>query len=46
MNFSPSELDGLSLAQLVAQMVMVRTSGHLLDRQIQYPAWEANAETL
>ncbi len=46
MNFSASELDKLSLAQLVAQMVVVRTSGHLLDRQIQYPAWEAPAETL
>ncbi len=46
MNFSSNELDGLSLAQLVAQMVIVRTSGHLLDRQIQYPAWEADAATL
>jgi beta-glucosidase len=46
MNFSASELDSLSLAQLVAQMVVVRTSGHLLDRQIQYPAWEAPADTL
>jgi beta-glucosidase len=46
MTFSPSELDRLSLAQLVAQMVVVRTSGHLLDRQIQYPAWEAKADIL
>jgi beta-glucosidase len=46
MNFSASEFDKLSLAQLVAQMVVVRTSGHLLDRQIQYPVWEAKAETL
>lgn len=46
MNFSSRELDSLSLAQLVAQMVIVRTSGHLLDRQIQYPAWEADATTL
>ncbi len=46
MIFSASELDQLSLAQLVAQMVIVRTSGHLLDRQIQYPLWEAKADTL
>jgi beta-glucosidase len=46
MNSLPLEIDHLSLAQLVAQMVVVRTSGHLLDRQIQYPAWEAPADTL
>lgn len=33
-------LDHLSLAELVAQMVVVRASGYLFDHQIQYPAWE------
>jgi beta-glucosidase len=31
------DLDQLSLAQQVAQMVVVRASSHLFDRQIQYP---------
>lgn len=39
-------LDNLSLAQQVAQMVVVRASGYLFDHQIQYPAWEPPAETL
>ncbi|MBD2021523.1 beta-glucosidase [Leptolyngbya sp. FACHB-36] len=39
-------LDTLSLAQQVAQMVVVRASGYLFDHQIQYPAWEPVAETL
>lgn len=34
--------DSLSLAQLVAQMIVVRTTGHLFDHEIEYPAWEAN----
>lgn len=29
-----------SLAAKVAQMVVVRASGHLFDHQIQYPEWE------
>ncbi len=33
--------DSLSLAQLVAQMIVVRTTGHLFDHEIEYPAWEA-----
>ncbi|MEL7507645.1 MAG: glycoside hydrolase family 3 N-terminal domain-containing protein [Cyanobacteria bacterium J06554_1] len=33
--------DSLSLSQLVAQMIVVRTTGHLFDHEIQYPAWEA-----
>lgn len=33
--------DSLSLAQLVAQMLVVRTTGHLFDHEIEYPAWEA-----
>ncbi|NET37847.1 MAG: beta-glucosidase, partial [Cyanothece sp. SIO1E1] len=36
----------LSLAKQVAQMVVVRTTGYLFNHQIQYPAWEAPAETL
>lgn len=39
-------LEHLSLAQLVAQMVVVRASGYLFDHQIQYPAWEPNQATL
>ncbi len=27
-------------------MIVVRTSGHLLDRQIQYPVWESKADVL
>jgi beta-glucosidase len=46
MTFTAAALDRLSLAQLVGQMTIVRTSGHLLDRQIQYPMWEANAADL
>ena len=34
--------DSLSLAQLVAQMIVVRTTGHLFDHEIEYPAWEAS----
>lgn len=36
----------LSLAQQVAQMVVVRASGHLFDQQIQYPVWEPPTATL
>jgi beta-glucosidase len=46
MTFSPDQLQRLSLAELVGQMLVVRTSGHLLDRQLQYPIWEAKAATL
>ena len=38
--------DSLSLAEQVAQMVMVRASGHLFDHEIRYPAWEADSATL
>ncbi|MBX2865526.1 MAG: beta-glucosidase [Leptolyngbyaceae cyanobacterium MAG.088] len=34
--------DSLSLSQLVAQMIVVRTTGHLFDHEIEYPVWEAN----
>ncbi|MEB3289854.1 MAG: glycoside hydrolase family 3 N-terminal domain-containing protein [Leptolyngbya sp.] len=38
--------DALSLAEQVAQMVVVRASGHLFDHEIRYPAWEADRATL
>ncbi len=41
-----AEWASLSLAQQVAQMVVVRASGYRYDRQIQYPAWEPEAATL
>ncbi|MEQ9234497.1 glycoside hydrolase family 3 N-terminal domain-containing protein [Coleofasciculus sp. E2-BRE-01] len=34
------DIQSLSLAQQVAQMIVVRASGYLFDHQIQYPAWE------
>ena len=35
----------LSLAEQVAQMIVVRTTGHLFDHELEYPQWEAsNAE--
>lgn len=36
----------LSLSQLVAQMIVVRASGHLFDHQIRYPLWEPPIHTL
>ena len=36
----------LSLKEQIAQMIVVRTSGHLFDHQIRYPAWEANNSQL
>ncbi|WP_448560486.1 glycoside hydrolase family 3 N-terminal domain-containing protein [Trichothermofontia sp.] len=36
----------LALAVQVAQMLVVRASGHLFDHQIRYPAWEPPAATL
>lgn len=38
--------ESLSLQEQVAQMVIVRASGHLFDHQIQYPAWEPPAAKL
>jgi len=40
------QLDSLSLAAQVAQMVVVRASGYLFDHQIRYPAWEPPAKIL
>ncbi len=36
----------LSLEQQVAQLFVVRTTGHLFDHQIRYPQWEAPNATL
>lgn len=36
----------LPLAAQVAQMVVVRASGHLFDHQIRYPVWEPPVATL
>ncbi|HEY9762214.1 MAG TPA: glycoside hydrolase family 3 N-terminal domain-containing protein [Trichocoleus sp.] len=38
--------ESLSLAEQVAQMVVVRASGYLFDHEIQYPAWEASNQKL
>lgn len=38
--------DTLSLAEQIAQMVVVRASGYLFDHQIRYPVWEPPAATL
>ncbi|NJK30702.1 MAG: beta-glucosidase, partial [Acaryochloris sp. SU_5_25] len=38
--------DSLSLRERVAQMLVVRASGHLFDHQIQYPSWEPPADVL
>lgn len=39
-------IENLSLAELVAQMVVVRASGYLFDHQIRYPEWEPPASKL
>lgn len=36
----------LSLQQQVAQLLVVRASGHLFDQEIRYPQWEAPTATL
>jgi beta-glucosidase len=36
----------LTLPEQIAQMLVVRASGHLFDHQILYPTWEPKAETL
>ena len=42
MNSSPTEAD---LRRKVAELLVVRASGHLEDRQRRYPRWElTNAE--
>lgn len=46
MTASLPDIDTLTLTELVAQMVVVRTCGYLFDRQIPYPDWEANNSTM
>ena len=36
----------LSLAEQIAQMIIVRASGHSFDHQIRFPQWEPNLEKL
>lgn len=38
--------NSLTLAEQVAQMIVVRASGHLFDQQIRYPIWEPPAAKL
>lgn len=38
--------ESLTLAEQIAQMVVVRASGHLFDHQIEYPDWEPPASVL
>jgi beta-glucosidase len=40
------DFQDLTLSEQVAQMLVVRASGHLFDHQILYPTWEPKAETL
>ncbi|MEO0540009.1 MAG: glycoside hydrolase family 3 N-terminal domain-containing protein [Cyanobacteria bacterium P01_A01_bin.105] len=40
------DLDDLSLERLVAQLIVVRTTGHLFDHEIQYPQCEASRPEL
>ncbi len=40
------DINSLSLEEQVAQMFVVRASGHLFDHQIEFPAWEPPAATL
>jgi beta-glucosidase len=40
------DFQDLTLAEQIAQMLVVRASGHLFDHQILYPTWEPKAETL
>jgi beta-glucosidase len=40
------DFNDLTLPEQIAQMLVVRASGHLFDHQILYPTWEPKAETL
>lgn len=40
------DVDSLSLLEQIAQLFVVRASGHLFDHQIRYPQWEAPAAKL
>ncbi len=39
-------VSSLTITQLIAQLIVVRTTGYLFDRQLQYPQWEADSEKL
>ncbi len=39
-------IESLSLRQLIGQMIVVRSSGHLFDGERLYPQWEADQQTL
>lgn len=38
--------ESLTLEEQVAQMMVVRTTGHLFDHELEYPQWEATNESL
>ncbi|MEM8503893.1 MAG: glycoside hydrolase family 3 N-terminal domain-containing protein [Cyanobacteria bacterium P01_D01_bin.1] len=38
--------DTLTLEEQVAQMMIVRTTGHLFDHEVEYPQWEATNEQM
>lgn len=38
--------DTLTLEEQVAQMMVVRTTGHLFDHEVEYPQWEATNEQM
>ncbi len=40
------DLETLSLEEQVAQLFVIRASGHLFDQQIRYPVWEPPAAEL
>ncbi|MBP0004876.1 MAG: beta-glucosidase [Cyanobacteria bacterium SBC] len=43
---APLSFETLTLEQKIAQMFVIRASGHLFDSQIRYPAWEPQRKTL
>ncbi|MGB7487852.1 MAG: glycoside hydrolase family 3 N-terminal domain-containing protein [Phormidesmis sp.] len=38
--------DTLTLEEQVAQMIVVRTTGHLFDHEVEYPQWDAKTAEL
>ena len=39
-------VSSLTISQLIAQLIVVRTTGYLFDQQLQYPQWEADRSKL
>ena len=39
-------ISSLTISQLIAQLIVVRTTGYLFDQQLQYPQWEADRSKL